>query len=115
MDAEQEAKRPASSDAYGAKWASHVESPTRQRIRREVYGDEYPEEVDPRSYLTRTELRRIARELRIGAGARFVDLGCGQGGPSLWVARETGATVVGIDVSSVGIARAAQRAGVGPC
>ncbi len=78
-------------DAYGAKWASHVESPTRQRIRREVYGDEYPAEVDPRSFLTWTELRRLARELRVGRGDTFVDLGCGHGGPGLWVASETGA------------------------
>ena len=62
-------------DAYGAKWASHVESPTRQRIRSEVYGDEYPAEVDPRSFLTWTELRRLARELRVGRGDTFVDLG----------------------------------------
>jgi SAM-dependent methyltransferase len=98
------------SDAYGAKWASHVESPTRQRIRSEVYADEYPAEVDPRSFLTWTELRRLARELRVGRGDTFIDLGCGQGGPCLWIARETGAGVVGIDLAEVGIARARERA-----
>ena len=97
-------------DAYGAKWASHVESPTRQRIRREFYGDEYPAEVDPRSFLTWTELRRLALELRVGRGDAFVDLGCGHGGPGLWVAGETGASVVGIDLSEVGIARAREHA-----
>jgi SAM-dependent methyltransferase len=71
---------------------------------------EYPEGADPRRYLKRAELRRIARELRLWAGACFVDLGCGQGGPSVWVAHATGAAVVGIDVSSVGIARATKRA-----
>jgi ubiquinone/menaquinone biosynthesis C-methylase UbiE len=105
-----EQQGPPPSDAYGAKWASHVESPTRQRIRREVYADEYPAEVDPRSFLTWTELRRLARELRVGPGDTFVDLGCGQGGPCLWVARETGASVVGIDLAEVGIARARERA-----
>jgi ubiquinone/menaquinone biosynthesis C-methylase UbiE len=97
-------------DAYGAKWSSHVESPTRARIRQEVYGDEYPAEVDPRSHLTWSELRRIARELRVGSGDTFVDLGCGQGGPSLWIARETGAAMVGIDLSDIGITRARERA-----
>lgn len=87
-----------------------VESPTPHRIRREVYGDEYPEEVRPRSFVTCTELRRLARERRVGPGQTFIDLGCGQGGPSLWVARETGAALVGIDLSSVGIARAMGRA-----
>jgi ubiquinone/menaquinone biosynthesis C-methylase UbiE len=110
MDADQQAEQRASGDVYGATWSSHIESRTRQRIRREVYGDEYPEEADPRSYLTRTELRRLARELCLGAGTCFIDLGCGQAGPSLWVVQATGATVVGIDVSSIGIARATQRA-----
>jgi ubiquinone/menaquinone biosynthesis C-methylase UbiE len=98
------------SDAYSAKWSSHVESPTRAQIRREVYGDEYPAEVDPRSYLTWVELRRIATELRVEPGHTFVDLGCGQGGPGLWIGRETGAAVVGIDLSEVGIARAREHA-----
>jgi ubiquinone/menaquinone biosynthesis C-methylase UbiE len=101
---------PTARHAYSAKWASHVESPTRLRIRREVYGDEFPAEVDPRSFVTWTELRRIARELRVGPGDTFVDLGCGQGGPCLWVARETGAAVVGIDLAEVGIGRARERA-----
>ena len=83
---------------------------TRQRIRREVYGDEYPAEVDPRSYLTWTELRRIARELEVGRGDTFVDLGCGQGGPGLWVARETGAGIIGIDLAEAGITRARESA-----
>jgi len=106
----QRERGPSSSDAYSTKWGSHIESPTRSRIRREVYGDEYPADVDPRSFLTWTELRRIARELRVGPGDTFVDLGCGQGGPCLWVARETGAAVVGIDLAEVGIARARERA-----
>ena len=95
---------------YSAKWSSHDESPTRQRIRREVYGDDYPVEADPRSYVTLTELRAIARDLQVSPGQICIDLGCGQGGPSLWVARETGAALVGVDLSSVGIARAGERA-----
>jgi SAM-dependent methyltransferase len=110
MSRDQHGHGPTASDAYSAKWSSHVESPTRARLRREVYGDEYPAEVDPRSFLTWTELRRIAKELRVGPGDTFVDLGCGQGGPGLWVARETGAALVGIDLSEVGIAHADARA-----
>ncbi len=97
-------------DAYGTKWASHVESPTRQRLRHEVYGDEFPAEVDPRSFLTWTELRRLAAELRVGSGDTFVDLGCGHGGAALWVASETSAHALGIDLSAVAIARAQARA-----
>src|SRR3712207_6401443 len=101
----QQHERPAYSGAgYASQRGAYVDSPTRRRIRREVYGDEYPDNVDPRSYVTWTELRRIAHELGVGPGARFIDLGCGPGGPGLWVARETGAAVVGIDLEAVGVA-----------
>jgi len=102
--------RPQQGQGYSARWSSHDESPTRQRIRREVYGDDYPVDADPRSYVTLTELRAIARDLDVGPGRTIVDLGCGQGGPSLWVVRETGAELVGVDLSSVGIKRAEERA-----
>src|SRR4051794_20000447 len=95
---------------YSTKWSSHDESPTRQRIRREAYGDDYPVEADPRSFVTLTELRAMTWDLGVGAGQTIVDLGCSQGGPSCWVARETGAALVGIDLSPVGLARAAERA-----
>ena len=52
--------RPRQGQGYSARWSSHDESPTRQRIRREVYGDDYPVEADPRSFVTVTELRAIA-------------------------------------------------------
>jgi ubiquinone/menaquinone biosynthesis C-methylase UbiE len=67
-------------------------------------------EADPRSYVTLTELRAIARDLGVGPGRTIVDLGCGQGGPSLWVARETGAELMGVDLSNVGTTRAESRA-----
>ena len=102
--------RPQQGQGYSARWSSHDESPTRQRIKREVYGDDYPVEADPRSYVTLTELRAIARDLDVGPGRTIVDLGCGQGGPSLWMARETGSDLVGVDLSSVGVTRAEARA-----
>lgn len=107
---EHDATQSRSEQGYSAKWSSHDESPTRQRIRREVYGDEYPVDADPRSFVTLTELRAMARDLRVGEGQTIVDLGCGQGGPSLWVARATGAALVGVDLSQVGVTRASERA-----
>jgi ubiquinone/menaquinone biosynthesis C-methylase UbiE len=55
-------------------------------------------------------LRRMAQGLAAGPGATIIDLGCGRAGPSLWVARETGASLVGVDLASVGIAQASRRA-----
>jgi SAM-dependent methyltransferase len=91
-------------------YARRVAGGVRDRILRHVYGDDYPAEADPRSFVTMSELRRIALELGVGRGHTFVDLGCGHGGPGLWVARETGAAMVGIDLSPAAIDLAPERA-----
>src|SRR3712207_6416933 len=90
---------PASGDTYSSRHPRDFESPTSRRARREVYASDYPEDARPRSFITLSELRRIAGDLHIGWGQTIVDLGCGWGGPGLWVARETGAGLVGIDLS----------------
>jgi SAM-dependent methyltransferase len=81
-----------------------------RRIWRSVYGEEYPEEVDPYSYVSRTELALLRDELRVGPGDTFGDLGCGRGGPGLWLAAHTGANLVGVDISTVALAAATERA-----
>ncbi|MBA7548712.1 2-methoxy-6-polyprenyl-1,4-benzoquinol methylase, mitochondrial [subsurface metagenome] len=78
-------------------------------IFREVYGDDYPEEANPDSFVTITDLRTIAKNLNVGPGKTFIDLGCGRGGPGLWIARETGANYIGIDLSDNAIRQATQR------
>jgi cyclopropane fatty-acyl-phospholipid synthase-like methyltransferase len=81
-----------------------------ERVWREVFGDEFPEGVDPFSFITRSELERVAIEVRVGAGQTLADLGCGRGGPGLWVAGRTGARLIGIDISSNAIDAARRRA-----
>ena len=100
-------------DGYDAVYAALPGSPTLRRIWREqVLGAEYPEEFAHISLLTLPELRRVAAALRLSPNAIFVDLACGAGGPGLWVARESGAQLRGIDVSAVGIAYAADYGGI---
>jgi len=81
-----------------------------RRIWRDVYGPDYPAEADPFSFVTVTDLRRMAAELAVGPGQVMLDLACGRGGPGLWVARETGASLVGVDFSAVGVEQARLRA-----
>lgn len=45
----------------------------------------------------------MADALRVGPGQKIADLGCGRGGPGQWIARATGAGLVGIDVSEVAL------------
>jgi ubiquinone/menaquinone biosynthesis C-methylase UbiE len=78
-------------------------------IFREVYGSDYPEEANPDSFITLTDLRTVVQNLNVGPGKNIIDLGCGRGGPGLWVARETGANYVGIDFSKNAISYAKQR------
>lgn len=78
-------------------------------IFREVYKDDYPEEANPDSFITNTDLQIIAKNLNVGPGKTFVDLGCGRGGPGLWLAQETGANYIGIDFSENAIEEARRR------
>src|SRR5688572_28508967 len=77
---------------------------------RSVFGDEYPTGLDPHSFVTRSELARFARDVRIGPGERLVDLGCGRGGAGLWVATKNSAHLTGIDPAEAAIEAARARA-----
>lgn len=79
-------------------------------IWQEVFGDEYPAEAQPYSYVTRSELREFVAELRVGEHSLLVDVGCGRGGPGLWVAAATGASLLGVDISSTALEQARRRA-----
>ncbi|EMD23577.1 class I SAM-dependent methyltransferase [Amycolatopsis azurea] len=80
------------------------------RIWAEVYGDEYPAELDTYSFVTRSDLHHIAREARLAPGGRLADIGCGRGGPGLWVAAHTRATLTGVDIAETALASARRRA-----
>ena len=79
------------------------------RLMAEAYGDEYPAEVQPWSDTTWWLLGRCVSGLRIGRGAVLGDLACGRGGPGLWLARATGASLLGVDWSEVAVAEASSR------
>jgi SAM-dependent methyltransferase len=94
---------------FNALYKGQSQSETFRAIYREVFGPEYPEEVDSTGFLTVSELRRFSHDVQVGAGQSFVDLACGRGGATLWLARETGASAVGIDIAKVAIVDATRR------
>jgi SAM-dependent methyltransferase len=82
---------------------------TRQ-VWRDVFGSEYPEGVEPYSYLSRSELTRFCAEVGVSEVSHLVDVGCGQGGPGLWVAAHTGARLTGVDIAETALRTSEQRA-----
>jgi tocopherol O-methyltransferase len=55
-------------------------------------------------------IAELARRARIARGARVLDVGCGLGGSSLWLARNRDCSVLGITLSRVQASAAAERA-----
>jgi SAM-dependent methyltransferase len=90
-------------------YAGQPKSDAFRTIFREVFGDDYPEEADPCGLSSATDLRNMVKYLGVGPGQTFADLGCGRGGGGLWVARETGAKLIGVDISSVAVEEARTR------
>ena len=86
------------------------ESAVQARIWADVLGDEYPAELAPYSYTTRSELRLMAGALAVGSGDVLVDIGCGRGGPGLWIAAMTGSRYVGVDIAVSALVAVTRRA-----
>jgi ubiquinone/menaquinone biosynthesis C-methylase UbiE len=98
--------RPPTAQTFDRAFESAADSPWL----RAVFGADLPPEVEPFSFVTIDALRLFVDELAVGHGHTLVDLGCGRGGPGLWLAKTTGASLVGVDFSTVGVAHAVVRA-----
>ena len=98
-------------DGYDAVYDALPRSDTFNRIwRTNAYRGEFPAEFAHIGFLTLAEARRLLDLLELADGDLLVDVACGAGGPGLWAARETGASLIGIDPSAAGLAAARQRA-----
>jgi ubiquinone/menaquinone biosynthesis C-methylase UbiE len=97
---------------YDAFYTACGKSPTLRQIWREhVTGSDYPEEFAHISFLPLAQLRSLTEGLSVTTGQALVDLACGAGGPGLWATKESGALLVGIDLSPMAAKRATERAG----
>ncbi|NSC25395.1 class I SAM-dependent methyltransferase [Streptomyces albus subsp. chlorinus] len=94
--------------SYDEDFAAVDGSALMRRLHRDAFGTDYPEEIDVFSSCSWWTLGQAIAQLRMVPDGTLVDLGCGQGGPGLWVARATRTHLVGIDFSAT--ARALARA-----
>ena len=105
-------KQPGAStaEAFDHSHQGRMRSATVERIYRAAFGPDYPAAAQPNAFYSHTTLRFLVDALRLAPGRALVDLGCGHGGPGLWAAQQTGASLTGIDLSPVGIQIARRRA-----
>ena len=75
----------------------------------ELAEPDLPHQIEPFSFVSADLLRHVVHALRLEPGQALVDLGCGRGGPGLWLAREAGVSLVGVDFSPVAVDQAAVR------
>ena len=97
-------------DLYNGHYG-HLGSDSQTEVRTETYG----EDLGQASWLTLAELRDWLGLLRLDAERRHLEVACGSGGVTCWVARETGAACVGVDINAHGIEAAtglAEREGL---
>jgi ubiquinone/menaquinone biosynthesis C-methylase UbiE len=98
-------------DGYEGVYEALGRGETFSRIWRQLaYRGEFPREFAHIGFLTLTEAHRMLELLGVRAGGVLVDLACGAGGPGLWAAQQSGATLIGVDPAAAGLAAARARA-----
>ncbi|MGH9244306.1 MAG: SAM-dependent methyltransferase [Acidimicrobiales bacterium] len=83
-------------DGYQAVFEALPNGASFNRIWRDsAYHGQFPIDFAHIGFLTLTEAHRLVELLGLAPGAVLVDVACGAGGPGLWAARQTGATLIG--------------------
>ena len=85
-------------DLYGTAYGNFATQALEQ-VRRDTYGEDFGQS----SWVTADEYRRFFRLLDLGPTDHVLDVGCGSGGPALFLAREIGCRVTGVDFNEAGI------------
>jgi SAM-dependent methyltransferase len=85
-------------DLYGTAYGNFA-AVAIEEVRKETYGEDFGQS----SWVTGDEYRRFIQMLALRPGEHVLDVGCGSGGPALWLARETGCRVTGVDINEAGI------------
>ena len=90
-------------------FAAIAASPGMRRVW-ELVDPDLPPDIEPYSFVSVDLLGHLANALALSPGRTLVDLGCGRGGPGLWLAQSQGVALVGVDFSAVAVQQASDRA-----
>lgn len=85
-------------DLYGSAYG-HFATEALEQVRRETYGEDFGQS----SWVTGAEYRRFFQLRKLEPGHHVLDLGCGSGGPAVFLAKEIGCRVTGLDINEVGV------------
>jgi SAM-dependent methyltransferase len=77
-----------------------------ERLNAAIRAEAFGEEIGQNSWLTADEHREFFRWLEIDGSSHVLEVACGSGGPALFMARETGCRVTGVDLHDAGVAAA---------
>lgn len=86
---------------YDSSYAYYGED-VQELVRRETYG----EDIGQNSWLTAAQWRQFAERAGVRANAEVLEVGSGSGGPAVWLARELGCLVTGVDLNEHGVRNA---------
>jgi ubiquinone/menaquinone biosynthesis C-methylase UbiE len=103
-----EASAPTAAD-FNKAFSAAAASPGIRRVW-ELAMPDLPPQVEPFSFISAGLLRHVTQNLDLSPGQLLADLGCGRGGPGLWIARQARSSVVGVDFSPVAVEHATLRA-----
>jgi SAM-dependent methyltransferase len=100
---------PPTAAEFDGEFATVGRSPGLRRVWQQASPD-LPLEIEPYSFVSAALLGHVADALGLSPRQTLVDLGCGRGGPGLWLAQSQGALLIGVDFSAVAVLRATNRA-----
>jgi SAM-dependent methyltransferase len=100
---------PARIDLFDSTYG-HFTERVLEAVRRETYG----RDIGQTSWLGAAEADRFAEWLGLGPELRLLEVACGSGGPSRYLAGRTGCRVTGIDVNASGVSAAMRGAAATP-
>jgi SAM-dependent methyltransferase len=100
---------PPTAAEFDSEFAAADRSPGLRRVWQQAAPD-LPPEIEPYSFVSVALLGHLGDALALSPGTTLVDLGCGRGGPGLWLAQSRGAALIGVDFSAVAVQQATDRA-----
>src|SRR4030095_4721772 len=92
-------------DLYNSAYGSFAETVS-NAVRKETWG----EDIGQNSWVSVDEYRHFLPWLELDAEKHLLEVVSGSGGPALFVARETGCRLTGIDANENGVATATRQA-----